>query len=721
MGIGFLTIHATTGDDALPVPNAHVTVADTDGTLLYEAETDTGGMTQPFEIIAPSVTLTLDPHYQGSAYATVTVRVRALGFVTEHIHGVEIVDTQTAILPVHMEPVADEPNPVTDNYIQISEIGLLARPPYQDQVPLPGTLYPPRTRALPEVVIPDFITVHLGAPTNAAARNIRVRFADYIKNVTSSEIFSTWPRNSLLANIHAIVTFALNRVFTEWYPSRGFHFDITNNTQFDMAYREGGPIFQSISDLVDAYFNVYIHRAGFINPWPARFCAGPSGACQHGGMSQWGTVTLANQGLTPLQILRRSYPNDIVLTQSNNIGGIPITFPGHVLTIGSSGDAVRRIQNYLNRIRVNFPSIPRIENPNGVFGADTAAAVREFQRINGLTVDGVVGRATWNRITMIFVAVSRLAELDTEGIRDSIGQNPPHVVLSQGSRGQHVLELQYILNVIAAFYDVVPTVIQDGVFDARTRNAVIEFQRNFGLVADGVVGPLTWNQLYAVYRGINQNVTIPPVIVPPTPPPGIILPPYPGTLIRIGATGQNVRIIQEYLNVIGQRYPNIPPLAVDGIFGTRTESSVIAFQREFGLVPDGIVGPITWGEIMRQYERVLTPAPPPSGYFNHTVVAGDTLWLLAQRFGTTVAAISALNSLTSDMLHIGQVLKIPSITTVPPTPPPSGYFNHTVVAGDTLWLLAQRFGTTVAAISALNSLTSDMLHIGRVLKIPNVA
>jgi len=246
---------------------------------------------------------------------------------------------------------------------------------------------------------------------------------------------------------------------------------------------------------------------------------------------------------------------------------------------------------------------------------------------------------------------------------------------------------------------------------------VIEFQRNFGLVPDGVVGPLTWNQLYAVYRGINQNVTIPPVIVPPIPPPSIVLPPYPGTLIRIGASGQNVRIIQGYLNVIGRRYPNIPPLVVDGIFGPRTEASIIAFQRAFGLVPDGIVGPITWGEIMRQYERVLTPAPPP-GYFNYTVTAGDTLWLLAGRFGTTITAISALNNLTSDMLQIGQVLKIPNNVTVPLPPPPGGYFNHTVVAGDTLWLLAGRFGTSVAAISALNSLTSDMLQIGQVLKIP---
>ena len=678
MGIGFLTIHATTGDDALPVANADVVVMDADGNLLYEANTNADGITQTFEILAPDVSLTLDPYYQRPAYSTVDVRVSAPGFITVYLKDVEIVDTQTAILPVRMEPLSARLNPITEEYIEIPEIGLLTRRENERKAsyePPSGALAPPRARALSEVVIPDFITVHLGVPTNAAARNVRVRFADYIKNVASSEIFSTWPRNSLLANIHAIVTFALNRVFTEWYPSRGFQFDITNSTQFDMAYRDGGPIFQSISDLVDAYFNVYAHRIGFLNPWFTIFCAGPSGTCQHGGMSQWGTVTLANQGLTPLQILRRAFPNDIVLTQSDNIGGIPTTFPGQALTIGSSGDDVQRIQNYLNRIRVNFPAIPRIENPNGVFGADTAAAVREFQRINGLTADGIVGRATWNRITMIFTAIVRLGELDSEGIRDSIGQNPPNVVLSQGSRGQHVLELQYILNVIAAFYDVVPTVIQDSVFDARTRNAVIEFQRNFGLTPDGIVGPLTWNRLYAVYRGIQDQI-----VVPPPPPPG-------------GYFNYTV-VAGDSLWLLAQR------------FGTTVE----AIRSLNGLTSDVL----NIGQVLKipSNETVL----PPGGYFNYTVVAGDSLWLLAQRFDTTVEAITALNGLTSNVLNIGQVLKIPSNATAPP---PGGHFNYTVVAGDSLWLLATRFGTTVNAIRTLNGLTSDMLRIGQILKIPS--
>jgi len=272
------------------------------------------------------------------------------------------------------------------------------------------------------------------------------------------------------------------------------------------------------------------------------------------------------------------------------------------------------MQNFLNRIRINFPLIPRISNPNGVFDAETQAAVRAFQNIFNLSADGVIGRETWNRISFINVAVTRLAELDGEGTRVTIGRNPPNVVLRQGARGENVLQLQFLLNYISEFYPEVPGVIKDSVFGADTRAAVIEFQRRFNLATDGVVGPITWNKLYAVYRGITESAPIPPS---PVPPPGT-LPPYPGTLIRQGSTGQNVRLIQNALNTIGRVYTSIPPLAVDGVFGPITQSAVVAFQREFVLTPDGIVGPITWGKLMQVLQSVTgvgaappTPAPSP--------------------------------------------------------------------------------------------------------------
>ncbi|MCL2402090.1 MAG: peptidoglycan-binding protein [Oscillospiraceae bacterium] len=632
MGIGYLTIQTRTDNDTLPI-KAHVTITQPDGTVLYETDTDSeSGSSETFELTAPDKELTLDETYNAPAYSVVDVHVYADGYRSVSIHNVEIVDTRTAMLPVTMVPIEDpdgtpdidlnidpvtllDPTAHTLTNITLVPVALLDPTPRNHVAP-PDP--PARTGVMREVFIPDFITVHLGRPDNPSARNVRVRFVDYIKNVTSSEIYPTWPHNALVANIHAIVSFTLNRIYTEWYRIRGNNFDITNSTAFDQAFRYGGPIFDNISQIVDGIFNTYARRIGFQNPFFTSYCNGTTATCA--GLSQWGTVPLANQGLSPLQILHRFYPRDLELVSSDNIRGITESFPGTPLRLGSSGPAVQRMQNFLNRIRINFPLIPRISNPNGVFDAETQEAVRVFQRTFNLNADGVIGRETWNRISFTNVAVTRLAELDSEGTRVTIGENPPNVVLSQGARGENVLQLQFLLNFISEFYDPVPTVIKDSVFGADTRNAVIEFQRLFNLTPDGVVGPNTWNRLYAVYRGINETTPIPPN---PVPPPDTT-PPFPGTLIRVGSTGENVRLIQSRLNSIGQAYPSIQPhLAVDGVFGPLTQAAVIAFQREFVLTPDGIVGPITWGKMMEIYALleggtgtpqppVTPPVPPPA-------------------------------------------------------------------------------------------------------------
>ena len=290
MGTGYLSINARTYDEALPVANAKVTIKETNGNVLYQTKTDENGKTDYFPLQAPDVRYTLDPDYHKPAYAVYDVDVNAPGFITEHIHNVEVVDTQSAYLPVEMKPMAI-PAIETDEDIYIPDIGLLSTEQNRKIAP-----FDIAARAgLRPVIIPDYITVHLGRPT-AAARNIRVRFSDYVKNVASSEIYSTWPTNSLIANIHAIVTFALNRVYTEWYRSRGYNFDITNSTSFDMAYREGGPIFTNISNIVDGIYNVYARRYGFENPFFTQFCNGSTVTCP--GLSQWGTVTLAKAGVT---------------------------------------------------------------------------------------------------------------------------------------------------------------------------------------------------------------------------------------------------------------------------------------------------------------------------------------------------------------------------------------------------------------------------------------
>ena len=302
--------------------------------------------------------------------------------------------------------------------------------------------------------------------------------------------------------------------------------------------------------------------------------------------------------MSPLEILRYYYPKDLELVRSNNIMGITQSFPGTSLRVGSTGSNVQRIQNFLNRIRVNYPLIPQITTPNGTFGTQTENAVKAFQRTFNLNPDGVIGPATWNKMTQIYVAVTKLGELNSEGVRVGIGQVPPTVTLSQGSRGEHVVQLQFILNRIAAHYSAVPPVIADGVFGASTRNSVIAFQREFGINPDGIVGSGTWSRLYAIYRGIESNTDVPsppPELIPP------IVPQYPGSPLRVGSQSENVRMMQQYLNTIRRTYTNIPLLVADGIFGPNTQNAVIAFQRQFMLTPDGIIGPVTWNKIVSEF------------------------------------------------------------------------------------------------------------------------
>lgn len=394
------------------------------------------------------------------------------------------------------------------------------------------------------------------------------------------------------------------------YRNRGYNYDITNSTAYDQYFIYGRNIYESISRIVDSIFNQYVRRQGQIAPYFTSFCNGTTVSCQ--GLSQWGTVNLANRGYTPLQILRSYYPNDIEIVQTDIITNVLSSYPGTALKQGSTGLDVQTIQTYLNRIRRNYPAIPAITDAAGNFGSSTKAAVTKFQSIFNLTPDGIVGKSTWYKISSLYTAVTRLAELDSEGNTLGIGTVPPSSVLRQGSSGPDVITLQYLLNIVSEYYPGIPRPAQDGIFGSGTRQAVIAFQQIMGLQADGIVGPLTWNSLYNAYHGIDQNSP--------------------------------------------------------------------------------------------------SPAPDP-GTSTYVVQAGDSLWLIAQRYNTTVDAIKRLNGLTSDLLNIGQILKIPSSQELP-------YIVYTVRAGDTLWLLSRRYNTTVDAIKKLNGLTSDILNIGQQLKIP---
>ncbi len=351
--------------------------------------------------------------------------------------------------------------------------------------------------------VPQYITVHLGSPSSNAS-NVTVSFADYVKNVASSEIYPTWDESALRANILAITSFALNRVYTEYYRSRGYDFDITNNTAYDQAFVSGRSYFENISRLVDELFNDYLRRPGFVEPLAAKFCNGTTVTCQ--GLSQWGSQNLARQGYSFDQILR-SYYGNVEIVPNAPIRGITSSYPGTPLRSGSSGPSVVVLQVSLNRIAQNYPAIPKIPEVDGIYGSRTEAAVRAFQQIFGLSADGIVGPATWYQIVRLYTAVTRLSELRSQGQQFyAINWSPP-TTLQVGSTGDKVRQLQYMLSVLSTYIQSIPDVTVDGVYGQGTRAAVLAFQRRYGLPETGTVGQTTWDTLYDQYSGI-ENTTL---------------------------------------------------------------------------------------------------------------------------------------------------------------------------------------------------------------------
>ena len=616
MAIGYLRIQARTAHDAVPLGGVHVKILGEQGESLYDLVTDENGETRQVPLETLDKSFSQNQYYSGLPYKSYNVIGQKEGFDMIYVTQIPIYEGETAVQPLMLVPMEQRQTRPRQSRIFVGKPAVAMQEPRSQEG---GEADP---RILRQVVIPNPITVHLGAPGSYAS-NVQVSFPDYVKNVASSEIYPTWPEASLRANIYAIITFALNRIYTEWYRSKGYDYDITNSTAYDQNFVYGRPIYDSISRVTDDIFNEYVRRQGQNVPYFTSFCNGSTVTCQ--GMSQWGTVTLAENGYTPLQILRNYYPNDVEIVEAQAIANVPSSYPGTALRVGSTGLDVQTIQTYLNRIRRNYPAIPAITDPEGTFGDSTKAAVTKFQSIFGLAADGIVGKSTWYKISAIYTAVARLAELNSEGVSLGIGTVPPAVVLRQGSRGQDVITLQYLLDVISEYYPTVPAPAQDGIFGGGTLQAVTAFQQAVRLAPDGIVGPATWKKLYEVYLGIGTNV--------------------PGQGGSGGGTG-------------GTQQPG-------------TESGV------------------------REY----------------VVKAGDSLWLIAQRFGTTVEAIRQLNGLTTNLLNVGQVLKIPASQS-------GSYVEYTVQAGDTLWLLSRRYDTTVDAIKKLNGLSSDRLDIGQVLKIP---
>lgn len=447
---------------------------------------------------------------------------------------------------------------------------------------------------LPLPTIPTSVTVHLGRPDEAAP-NVTVPFVDYIKNVASSEIYPTWPESALRANIYAQISFVLNRIYTEFYPSRGYDFDITNSTAFDQFFVPDRDIFENISRIVDGIFNSYVVRRGNVEPLFTQYCNGTTSTCD--GLSQWGTTDLARQGLTPYEILQYYYGNDIDIVTNAPVTDISESPPSRPLTLGSTGNDVKSVQVRLNRISANYPAIPKIRDANGIYGQGTADAVRKFQQIFSLADDGVVGRSTWYAIQRIYNGVKKLSELDSEGLTvEEIARQFP-TELSEGSTGDGVKVVQYFLAYVSQFDNKVPPIEIDGVYGKKTANAVKAFQNTVGLEPTGRTDEATYSALYDTYRGYISSIPDSQFI-------GIARP-YPGFVLTEGQRGRYVLLLQEYLNAIAEVYPEIPNVSVDGVFGSNTANAVRAFQRQEGLAVDGAVGLSTWNRIGSLYEDLV--------------------------------------------------------------------------------------------------------------------
>nr|WP_317401467.1 peptidoglycan-binding protein [uncultured Gemmiger sp.] len=421
-----------------------------------------------------------------------------------------------------------------------------------------------------------------------------------------------WPEQALRANILAQISLALNRIWTEWYPSRGYSFNITGSPAVDQSFTEGRTVYTVMERLTAELFSTYVRRTGNAEPYFTEYCDGKLVSCK--GMKQWGTVDRANEGKTALQILRYYYGDDVNLVTSNNIAAIPESYPGSPLRRGSTGTEVRILQRQLDRIAKDYPAFGK-PTVNGTFDTATESCVKAFQKYFSLTADGVVGRSTWYKISYIYVSVKELAQLTSEGeswAGTVTGGIWPGVVLRRGDTGAYVELVQFWLSTLAEFDTAIPDLTVDGNFGAGTEKSVKAFQTENGLTADGVVGQATWDALYLAWVDVQSDMG------------GTA---YPGTALRTGSKGNDVRLVQFWLRIAADNYISLQAVTVDGSFGSGTAAAVKAFQSLFGLTADGIVGRTTWAKLnevgIAVANKLVDPGVEP-GQFVTTLRQGST-------------------------------------------------------------------------------------------------
>ena len=443
-------------------------------------------------------------------------------------------------------------------------------------------------------VVPTEITVHIGSPEEAG-KTITVPFPEYIKNVASNEIYPSWPADAIKANILAQISFALNRVYNEWYPSLGYNFDITSSPAYDQTFKEDSQFFENISQIVDDIFNNYIVKGDQVQPLFAAYCDGINTTCD--GLSQWGSVELARQGLSPTEILKRYYGNDIRIIYNAPVSPNIPSYPGFPFRLGSAGNYVRQLKVQLNRISNNYPAIPKIEEENIFFTTDMEESVKAFQEIFDLPVTGTVDKATWYEVKYLYNAVKKVANLASEGISIEEVQFPYGETLQIGDTGPYIRPLNYLLNFLSYFDTDIPKLNLSGEeFTEDTKEMVIAFQTSNNIEANGIVDKNTWNALVTDY---NQTK-------------GLIPEEYlyyedklyPGIFLSLGMTGDDILNLQNFLYIICEKTHQIPGVRVNGTFDELTEESIKAIQKRYNLPENGVVGPATWQKIIDWVESL---------------------------------------------------------------------------------------------------------------------
>lgn len=403
--LGSLKINVISSRELAPIQGASVTVSYTGDPQapVQTLTTDSSGQTQTIDLPAPALSLSLEPEPAAQPYSEYNILVSAPGYDSVLVSGSEILANELSLQTIRLVPAPTD----DEQFINIPAHTLFAE--YPPKIPEDEIKPVAETGeiVLSRVVVPEYVIVHDGAPSDSSAPNYWVRYRDYIKNVACCEIYSTWPEAAIYANVLSIMSFTLNRVYTEWYRNQGYDFTITSSTAYDQKWIYGRNIYQNIDYLVDTIFANYLSRPGVRQPILTSYCDGNRVTCD--GLSQWGSKFLADEGYSAIDIIHYYFGNDMFINTAEVISGVPSSWPGYNLTQGSSGEKVRQLQTQLNRIARNYPALPTV-SPDGIYGPATAEAVRTFQEIFNLPATGVTDYATWYEISEIYVGVSRIAE-----------------------------------------------------------------------------------------------------------------------------------------------------------------------------------------------------------------------------------------------------------------------------------------------------------------------